>query len=121
MAGMSPNRRWALTPPFQPYRSPESDRRYLSVALSLKSPSPGVTRHPCPMEPGLSSCAAFRHCTRDRLVYSENVTIINETLRNRHPEAGKIIAKYLCQRLEHDTLRDIMPDSKNANTMIQKI
>ena len=29
--------------------------RYFSVALFLKSPSAGVTRYPCPMEPGLSS------------------------------------------------------------------
>ena len=34
--------------------------RYLSVALVLKSPSAGVTRYPCPMEPGLSSRTAFR-------------------------------------------------------------
>ena len=30
-------------------------RRYISVALFLKSPSAGVTRYPCPVEPGLSS------------------------------------------------------------------
>ena len=30
-------------------------RRFFSVALSLKSPSPGVTRHPCPVMLGLSS------------------------------------------------------------------
>ena len=29
--------------------------RYISVALFLKSPSAGVTRYPCPVEPGLSS------------------------------------------------------------------
>ena len=34
--------------------------RYLSVALVLRSPSAGVTRYPCPMEPGLSSSGAFR-------------------------------------------------------------
>ena len=34
--------------------------RYLSVALFLKSPSAGVTRYPCPVEPGLSSRWAFR-------------------------------------------------------------
>jgi hypothetical protein len=45
--------------------------RYISVALSLKSPSPGVTRHLCPMEPGLSSYTAFRHCTCDHLAYSK--------------------------------------------------
>ena len=35
-------------------------RRYISVALFLKSPSAGVTRYPCPMEPGLSSWTGFR-------------------------------------------------------------
>ena len=35
-------------------------RRYISVALFLKSPSAGVTRYPCPVEPGLSSWTAFR-------------------------------------------------------------
>ncbi len=40
-------------------------RRFISVALSLKSPSPGVSRHPCPMEPGLSSFTAFQPCDRD--------------------------------------------------------
>ena len=35
-------------------------RRYLSVALVLGSPPAGVTRYPCPAEPGLSSRGAFR-------------------------------------------------------------
>ena len=35
-------------------------RRYISVALVLGSPPAGVTRYPCPVEPGLSSSAAFR-------------------------------------------------------------
>ena len=30
-------------------------QRYISVALFLGSPPAGVTRYPCPMEPGLSS------------------------------------------------------------------
>ena len=34
--------------------------RYFSVALFLKSPSAGVTRYPCPVEPGLSSWTGFR-------------------------------------------------------------
>ena len=38
--------------------------RYLSVALVLRSPSAGVTRYPCPVEPGLSSQRAFRHTLR---------------------------------------------------------
>ena len=35
-------------------------RRYISVALVLRSPPAGVTRYPCPAEPGLSSWVAFR-------------------------------------------------------------
>jgi len=34
-------------------------RRFVSVALSLGLPPPGVTRHPNPVEPGLSSPAAL--------------------------------------------------------------
>ena len=37
-----------------------ADGRYISVALFLKSPSAGVTRYPCPVEPGLSSWTDFR-------------------------------------------------------------
>ena len=55
---MSPWAGWALTPPFQPYLR---SRRYISVALVLRSPSAGVTRYPCPVKPGLSSPGAFRH------------------------------------------------------------
>ena len=35
-------------------------QRYISVALVLGSPPAGITRYPCPVEPGLSSSAAFR-------------------------------------------------------------
>jgi len=58
---LSPDPRWALTPPFHPY--PFGLRRsggLLSVALSLGSPPPDVIRHRVSMEPGLSSPAAFR-------------------------------------------------------------
>ena len=40
-------------------------QRFISVALFLRSLWAGVTRYPCPAEPGLSSCAAFRRCARD--------------------------------------------------------
>ena len=59
-----------LPPSFHPYlatqkqsfcENPETGtRRYISVALFLKSPSAGVTRYPCPVEPGLSSSTAFQ-------------------------------------------------------------
>ncbi len=48
--------RWALAPPFHPCPGPEGRWGGLfSVALSLGLPRPGVTRHPCLMESGLSS------------------------------------------------------------------
>ena len=34
--------------------------RDISVALVLGSPPAGITRYPCPVEPGLSSPAAFQ-------------------------------------------------------------
>ena len=34
--------------------------RYISVALFLRSLWAGVTRYPCPVEPGISSWTAFR-------------------------------------------------------------
>ena len=45
-------------------------RRYISVALFLKSPSAGVTRYPCPVEPGLSSPDSLSACRRDCLFSS---------------------------------------------------
>src|SRR5271170_7518409 len=53
-----PAARCALTAPFHPCRPPGFPRRtggVLSVALSLGSPPPGVTRHRTSVEPGLSS------------------------------------------------------------------
>ncbi|CDX20409.1 hypothetical protein MPLA_1190089 [Mesorhizobium sp. ORS 3359] len=54
-----PVARWALTPPFHPCRG-RSRGGLLSVALSLGSPPPAVSRHRVSMEPGLSSPATFR-------------------------------------------------------------
>ena len=46
---------------FSPLRQAEARvRGIISVALSLGSPPPGVTRHRVSMEPGLSSPAPFR-------------------------------------------------------------
>ena len=48
--------RCALTAPFHPYhRHRSAGGGLLSVALSLGSRPPGVTRHPVSVEPGLSS------------------------------------------------------------------
>ena len=55
---MSPCDGWALTPPFHLDR--DRSRLTISVALVRGSPLAGVTRYPCPMEPGLSSRTGFR-------------------------------------------------------------
>lgn len=52
-----PGPRWALTPPFHP--CPEFPGGLFSVALSLGLPRPGVTRHRCFVESGLSSDGGF--------------------------------------------------------------
>jgi len=63
-----PGTRCALTAPFHPYPG-QVRGGLLSVALSLGSPPPGVTRHRVLMEPGLSSaCAAAARSTGDRLM-----------------------------------------------------
>src|SRR5262245_31237049 len=54
----SPRTRCALTAPFHPCRPSRSLARaggLFSVALSLGSPPPGITRHRVSVEPGLSS------------------------------------------------------------------
>ena len=59
-----PGARCALTAPFHPYPSAQwREGGLLSVALSLRSPSPGVTRHRIPVEPGLSSAEELRPTT----------------------------------------------------------
>ena len=58
---MSPWAGCALTAPFHPYLVDAGPTgRYLSVALVLGLPPAGVTRYPCPVEPGLSSSGPFR-------------------------------------------------------------
>jgi hypothetical protein len=50
-----PGPRCALTAPFQPCRTFRVLGGVISVALSLRSPSPAVSRHRVSVEPGLSS------------------------------------------------------------------
>lgn len=49
--------RWALTPPFHPYRA--ETRRYISVALVLKSPSADVIRYPALRSPDFPHTRPF--------------------------------------------------------------
>ena len=51
--------------------------RYLSVALSLKSPSQAVSLHSCPVEPGLSSYACgirnhLSYCILSNIILYKN-------------------------------------------------
>ena len=62
LAGRSPGRRWALTPPF--HRCPGQVRGcVISVALSFGSPRLGVTQRPALRSPDFPRAA----CARDRL------------------------------------------------------
>ena len=64
----------ALTAHFHNHRK---KLRYLfSVALSLRSPSPAVSRHPCSMEPGLSSRGLRRPRLSDLLSVYFNILLI---------------------------------------------
>ena len=63
MQSVLPQTRCALTAPFQPYRLLGG---LFSVALSLKSPSPGFLRHPASVKLGLSSWTGSP-CPRDRI------------------------------------------------------
>ena len=49
-----------LLPHFSTLTGRQASRRYISVALVRGSPLAGVTRYPCPVEPGLSSRTGFR-------------------------------------------------------------
>ena len=69
--------------PVRSYRTfPQSPFKYkrhlFSVALSLRSPSPAVSRHPRSVEPGLSSrsIATARDClTYSHLLYHQNKSL----------------------------------------------
>jgi len=70
----SPAPRCALTAPFHPRPQtgpcgPVPAGRLLSVALSLGSPPPGVTRHRVSVEPGLSSPGSPRERPSGRLIH----------------------------------------------------
>ena len=47
--------------------------RFISVALSLGSPPPVVSRRPCPVKPGLSSPFFSLKHRRDRSAYSDSI------------------------------------------------
>ena len=63
-------------------------RRYLSVALFLKSPSAGVTRYPCPVEPGLSSRPAFRPGRATVCLTRLSILAESDGIVNAWPQCG---------------------------------
>ena len=71
-----PIARWALTPPFHPYpddRDPPGG--LFSVALSSRSPSPGVTRHPALWSPDFPPAAARSAAASDHQIHSSGASI----------------------------------------------
>ena len=64
-------------------------RRNVSVALSLKLPSPDVIRHPCPMEPGLSSCRKACDC----LTYPKHLILYHMLLNGSRFNVDGIISR----------------------------
>jgi hypothetical protein len=88
-----PATRCALTAPFHPCRPPGIPGMgggVLSVALSLGSPPPGVTRHRTSVEPGLSSLhpssPAGKERPSDRLAASDVVRLgplVKASIRRR--------------------------------------
>ena len=68
----SPVRRWALTSPFHPYPF----GRFISVALSLRSPSADIIRYPALWSPDFPHNNTFRfHITRPYNLVHNNYTI----------------------------------------------
>ena len=75
--GLSPADGRALISAFPPL--PGRARRYISVALVRGSPLAGVTRYPCPVEPGLSSRDSFRSARA--AVRPARIHIVNSAAR----------------------------------------
>ncbi len=72
-------------PPLPRRRRSEAGR-YISVALFLKSPSAGVTRYPCPVEPGLSSWTGF--CLIPATVWLTRTAIVQDRERKVNRKAS---------------------------------
>ena len=66
LAGRSPDRRWALPPPFHRCRGHDDRGCVISVALSFGSPRLGVTQRPALWSPDFPQ-AAYRPRPSDRL------------------------------------------------------
>src|SRR6185369_15725584 len=73
-----PPARWALTPPFHPYprRRIGSGGFAFSVALSSRSPSPGVTRHPALWSPDFELARAFARNSEPAADFGERELVV---------------------------------------------
>ncbi len=65
--------------------------RYISVALSRESPPPAVSRHPCPVKPGLSSPG---RASSDHLSYFLQTSIICKLRLERQEEYAEWEGSY---------------------------
>ena len=77
--------------------------RFLSVALFLKSPSAGVTRYSCPVEPGLSSWTSFRPahatvCFTHLFILQDEPGLVNEKEREFWIKHREILERTGIQR-----------------------
>ena len=88
---------WALTPRFHPCCP--NGRRYLSVALFLKSPSAAVSRYPCPAQPGLSSHPRFRSgCATALFAHGGILLYLWKSVKVILPTAERRMALHLPRR-----------------------
>ncbi len=95
----SPAARCALTAPFHPCRppgEPGTSGGVLSVALSLGSPPPGVTRHRASVEPGLSSPRLRGERPSSRLA-GIGLSAFTRSVKGREADLSKA-GRPICQR-----------------------
>ncbi len=79
-------------------------RRYLSVALSLKSPSVGVTHNPALRSPDFPHARPFGTCARNCLTYS--IGILYKKVQ--FVKGGRVAAfKWYCQSSGWHSLKDM--------------
>ena len=92
-----PAARCALTAPFHPCLPPGVPKRaggVLSVALSLGSPPPGVTRHRASVEPGLSSLRPAQRAPAE----SGHPTVWHGIMWAMTPPDSKVDANHAAER-----------------------
>ena len=121
-----PDVRWALTPPFHPYRP---DLRP-AVYFLWHFPSPATREWPtprrylaaCPVEPGLSSRSTRPRATVQPIVPTGNITLRGHQLPRRTVIIGNVvISRRVCGRMTETTpllteSRKVLTDSHRAGS-----